>query len=75
MYLTDPIEALKHQLDTLGETAKNGFVRLNTPCQVDNLVGWQVLVASSRITSGVWPLTLIRLVGSTFLAVTFCCRV
>ncbi|NYS78684.1 MULTISPECIES: isochorismate synthase [Halomonadaceae] len=40
MYLTDPIEALKHQLDTLGETAKKGFVRLSTPCQVDNLVGW-----------------------------------
>jgi len=40
MYPTGPIEALKHQLDTLGETAKKGFVRLNTPCQVDSLIGW-----------------------------------
>ncbi len=40
MYPTNPIEALRRQLDTLGETAKKGFVRLNTPCQVDSLMGW-----------------------------------
>lgn len=36
----NPIEALKHQLDTLCDTAKTGFVCLNTPCLVDGLMGW-----------------------------------
>ena len=40
MYPTNPIDALRHQLDTLGETAKKGFVRLTAPCQVDSFVGW-----------------------------------
>lgn len=35
-----PIEVLKHQLDALGNTAKKGFIRLNTPCQVSSLMGW-----------------------------------
>ena len=37
---SNPIEALKHQLDTLCETDKTGFIRLTTPCQVGNLMGW-----------------------------------
>ncbi|MBR9904988.1 MAG: isochorismate synthase [Gammaproteobacteria bacterium] len=40
MHSTHPIEALKHQLDTLSDSAKKGFMRLSTPCQVDNLMGW-----------------------------------
>lgn len=37
---SNPIEALRHQLDTLCYTAPEGFIRLSTPCQVDNLMGW-----------------------------------
>lgn len=40
MHVTHPIEALKHQLDALRHTDKKGFMRLNTPCQVGNLMGW-----------------------------------
>ncbi|KIN14239.1 isochorismate synthase [Vreelandella titanicae] len=40
MHSTHPIEALKYQLDTLSDSAKKGFMRLSTPCQVDNLMGW-----------------------------------
>ncbi|EHJ94720.1 isochorismate synthase [Vreelandella boliviensis] len=40
MQSTHPIEALKHQLDTLCETASKGFIRLSTPCQVESLMGW-----------------------------------
>ncbi|MFC7368665.1 isochorismate synthase [Vreelandella zhaodongensis] len=40
MQSTNPIEALKHQLDTLNETARKGFIRLSTSCQVGNLAGW-----------------------------------
>ncbi|MBT2774744.1 isochorismate synthase [Halomonas sp. ISL-60] len=36
----NPIEALRHQLDALRHTDKTGFIRLTTPCQVDNLMGW-----------------------------------
>lgn len=35
-----PFNALQYQLDTLCETLKTGFVRLITPCQVDNPLGW-----------------------------------
>lgn len=37
---SNPIEALRHQLDTLCYTAPEGVIRLSTPCQVDNLMGW-----------------------------------
>lgn len=40
MHSTHPIEALKHQLETLCDSAKTGFVRLSAPCQVGNLMGW-----------------------------------
>lgn len=34
------ISALEQQLDALSETARQGFVRLSTPCQVDSSMGW-----------------------------------
>lgn len=40
MHSLHPVEALKHQLDSLCHTAKKGFIRLSTPCQVGNLMGW-----------------------------------
>lgn len=40
MHSLHPIEAFKHQLDSLCHTAKKGFIRLSTPCQVGNVMGW-----------------------------------
>lgn len=40
MHSIHPIEALKQQLDALSDSAKKGFIRLSTPCQVGNLMGW-----------------------------------
>lgn len=40
MQSRNPIEALKHQLDTLNDSARKGVVRLSAPCHVDSLAGW-----------------------------------
>ncbi|GEN26562.1 menaquinone-specific isochorismate synthase [Halovibrio variabilis] len=40
MQTKSPVEVLQHRLDSLPETGTNGFVRLSTPCQVENLLGW-----------------------------------
>ncbi|WP_249977881.1 isochorismate synthase [Vreelandella olivaria] len=40
MQSIDPVGGLKHQLDTLSETSRKGFIRLTTSCQVDCLLGW-----------------------------------
>lgn len=37
---SNPIEALRHQLDTLWHTAQKGVTRLSTDCQVNDLMGW-----------------------------------
>lgn len=36
----NPIEALRHQLDTLCHTTQKGVIRLSTACQVNDLMGW-----------------------------------
>lgn len=37
---SNPIETLRHQLDTLCHTAQKGVIRLSTPYQVNDLMGW-----------------------------------
>ena len=40
MHFVKPIEALKHQLDTLSNSARRGFVHLSIPYHVGNVMGW-----------------------------------
>ncbi|RBI67640.1 isochorismate synthase [Vreelandella sulfidaeris] len=40
MLLIKPIDALKHQLDTLSDSARRGFVHLSIPYHVGNVMGW-----------------------------------
>lgn len=37
---SNPIEALRHQLATLCDAAQKGVIRLSTPCQVNDMMGW-----------------------------------
>ena len=37
---SNPIEALRHQLATLCHAAQKGVIRLSTPCQVNDMMGW-----------------------------------